>query len=80
MYVQPLTMALGALATLRKLVGTGVFDFDVIDAHYLYPDGVAAAILARKLDKPLVITARGSDVNLLARYAWPRRLLRWPAS
>lgn len=80
MYVQPLTMALGALATLRKLVGTGVFDFDVIDAHYLYPDGVAAAILARKLDKPLVITARGSDVNLLARYAWPRRLLRWAAS
>ena len=79
MYVQPLTMALGAAATLRKLVDTG-FEFDVIDAHYLYPDGVAAAILARKLDKPLVITARGSDVNLLASYAWPRRLLRWAAS
>lgn len=36
---------------------------DLIDGHYLYPDGVAAYMLARKLDKPLVLTARGSDVN-----------------
>ena len=39
-------------------------DFDLIDAHYFYPDGVAAALLGRALGKPVVITARGTDVNL----------------
>lgn len=37
--------------------------FDLIDGHYLYPDGVAAFRLAKKLSKPLILTARGSDVN-----------------
>ena len=78
MYVAPVTMALCASSRLREIVRSG-FDFDVIDAHYFYPDGVAAALLARKMDKPLVITARGSDINLLTRYAWPRRLIRWAA-
>ncbi|WP_417317433.1 glycosyltransferase [Emcibacter sp.] len=46
---------------------TGVYnhaeEFDLIDGQYLYPDGVAAAHVARKYNKPLVLTARGSDVN-----------------
>jgi glycosyltransferase involved in cell wall biosynthesis len=50
---------------------------DLIDAHYVYPDGVAAALLARRFDLPLVITARGSDLNLLARDPLPRRWIRW---
>ncbi|NOZ42233.1 MAG: glycosyltransferase family 4 protein, partial [Alphaproteobacteria bacterium] len=37
--------------------------FDLIDGHYLYPDGVAAGKLARKYNTPLILTARGSDVN-----------------
>lgn len=45
----------------------------LIDAHYFYPDGVAAAALARRLDVPCVITARGSDINLIADYPLPRR-------
>ena len=52
------------------------YEFDVIDAHYFYPDGVAAAMLARDLDKPLVITARGTDLNLIPKYAAPRRMIR----
>ncbi len=39
------------------------WECDLIDAHYLYPDGVAAARLARRLDKPLFLTARGTDVS-----------------
>ena len=35
------------------------YDFDAIDAHYFYPDGVAAAMLGRYFNKPVVITARG---------------------
>jgi len=53
--------------------------FDLIDAHYFYPDGVAAAMLGQRLDVPTVITARGSDVNLIAQYGLPRRLIRWAA-
>ncbi len=48
------------------------FDFDLIDVHYFYPDGVAAAHLARKLERPLVITARGTDLNVIARYKRPQ--------
>ena len=55
-------------------------DFDLIDAHYLYPDGVAAIMLGKTLGKPVVLTARGTDVNLIPRYALPRRLIRWAAS
>ena len=54
--------------------------FDVIDAHYFYPDGVAAAMLGRALGRPVVISARGTDVNLLPDYALPRRQILWAAS
>jgi len=55
-------------------------DFDLIDAHYFYPDGVAAVHLARALSKPIVITARGTDLNLIADYAVPRSQIRWAAA
>src|SRR3954468_18325093 len=53
--------------------------FDLIDAHYFYPDGVAAAMLGRRLGVPVVITARGTDVNLIPQYRIPRRMIRWAA-
>jgi glycosyltransferase involved in cell wall biosynthesis len=56
------------------------FRFDLIDAHYCYPDGVAAVLLGRSLGKPVVITARGTDVNLIPEYRAPRRLVRWAAA
>ena len=49
--------------------------FDLIDAHYFYPDGVAAAWLAKELGKPLVITGRGTDLNLSPRYPRPRKMI-----
>jgi glycosyltransferase involved in cell wall biosynthesis len=54
-------------------------DFDLIDAHYFYPDGVAAILLGRALKKPVVITARGTDINLLPNYDLPRRQIRFAA-
>ncbi len=50
--------------------------FDAIDAHYLYPDGVAAVWLGQRLGLPVVVTARGTDVTLIPRYAVPRRLIQ----
>ena len=55
------------------------FRFDLIDAHYCYPDGVAAVLLGRRLGKPVVITARGTDINLIAEYGLARRWIRWAA-
>jgi teichuronic acid biosynthesis glycosyltransferase TuaC len=76
MSTAPLSLALGARATLGA-IRRGGFDFDVIDAHYFYPDGVAAALLALWFNKPLVVTARGTDVNLIPQYRVPRLLIRW---
>lgn len=79
MNVAPFLLALGAIGTIRDLQREG-FDFDLIDAHYYYPDGVAAALLAKYFDKPFVITARGTDINLLPDYPIPRRLIRYAAN
>lgn len=78
MSAAPVLLAVAVLPILRRLIREG-YDFDVIDAHYYYPDGVAAAILGRLLNKPVVITARGTDINLIPQYARPRRMIRWAA-
>lgn len=77
-HIAPLMLALGALPALRQLVRDG-FDFDLIDAHYYYPDGVAAALLGAWLGKPFTVTARGSDLNVLGANPLSRRMMRWAA-
>jgi len=74
MNIAPYMLALGALPTIKKLIRDG-FDFDLIDAHYYYPDGVAAGILSRWIGKPFVVTARGTDLSLIPQFAIPRRLI-----
>jgi len=74
----PLTLALGARAAVQQLIDEG-FDFDLIDAHYYYPDGVAAALLAKWFNKPLTITARGTDLNLIPQHTLPKRMIEWAA-
>jgi glycosyltransferase involved in cell wall biosynthesis len=46
---------------------------DILDAHYLYPDGVAATLIGRRLGLPVVMTARGNDVTLIPKYPVPRQ-------
>jgi glycosyltransferase involved in cell wall biosynthesis len=75
----PLLLYLGARRTVAALRAGG-FEFDLIDAHYFYPDGVAAALLAREFRVPLVITARGSDIHLIPQFRLPRAMIRWAAS
>jgi glycosyltransferase involved in cell wall biosynthesis len=74
MNIAPHTLARGALPTIRTLMRDG-FDFDLIDAHYYYPDGVAAGFLAKWLGKPFVVTARGTDLSQIPQFAYPRRLI-----
>lgn len=74
----PLLLYWGARRAVQRLLAEG-FAFDLIDAHYFYPDGVAAALLGREFAKPVVITARGTDINLIADYRLPRRMILWAA-
>lgn len=77
--IAPLTLALSARRAAHRLMVEG-FNFDLIDAHYYYPDGVAAALLGKWLRKPVVVTARGSDLNLIAQYCLPEKMMRWAAT
>jgi len=78
MTVAPLLLAAASIGPIRRLIAEGR-DFDIIDAHYFYPDGVAATMLARYFRKRVVVTARGSDINLISRYPTARRLMQWAA-
>jgi glycosyltransferase involved in cell wall biosynthesis len=75
----PFVMAAATQSVVRNVMRDG-FDFDILDAQYFYPDGVAAAWIAQRLGKPLVITARGSDINLIPRNRLPRRMILWAAA
>jgi teichuronic acid biosynthesis glycosyltransferase TuaC len=74
----PILMS-GALRRPLERVLRDRFPFEIIDAHYFYPDGVAAVMLAKRLGRPAVITARGTDVNLIPDHRLPRRWIRWAA-
>lgn len=70
----PYHLAQAGLKTARRMIAEG-YDFDLIDAHYFYPDGVAATMIGKALGKPVVITARGTDINLIPRYPKPRQMI-----
>ncbi len=75
MSVAPYLMYVAMVPVLRRLLADGN-RFDAIDAHYFYPDGVAAVWLGRRFGLPVVVTARGSDISQLPDYPIPRRLIR----
>ncbi len=54
-------MAADLLPVLRELRRD--FPFDVIDAEFFWPDGPAAALLAKALGVPFSVKARGSDIH-----------------
>lgn len=74
MNVTPYTLYLSMRAQLKRLLAKGA-KFDLIDAHYFYPDGVAAVWLGRDFKLPVVITARGTDISLIPDYVFPRELI-----
>lgn len=75
MTLAPFLLAQSVKPVIRRILAE--YPFDLIDAHYLYPDGVAAVLLGRWLRKPVVITALGTDVNLIPSYRLPRQMILW---
>ncbi|NBC38057.1 glycosyltransferase [Novosphingobium sp. FSY-8] len=57
----PARIARAVLPLVRRLHAEK--PFDLIDAQFFFPDGPAAAIIARALGLPLTIKARGSDIH-----------------
>jgi teichuronic acid biosynthesis glycosyltransferase TuaC len=78
MNLAPFLLARAVRPTIQRIIDEG-YDFDLIDAHYFYPDGVAAILLGRYFKKPVVITSRGTDINLIPQYTVPRKLILWAA-
>lgn len=74
MYSNPVMMFFALLGQVNALRKQGL-SFDIIDAHYFYPDVIAANWLGRYLKLPVVATARGSDINIWPGMRWPRRLI-----
>jgi glycosyltransferase involved in cell wall biosynthesis len=72
MRIQPDSLARALLDELRRNA-MDASRFDAIDAHYFYPDGVAAARIAKELALPLFISARGSDINLIGGIPFARK-------
>lgn len=54
-----LFMAVGSFPTLRRLKAEG---YNLIDAHFAYPDGHAAVRLGRWLGLPVTVTLRGTEL------------------
>jgi len=77
MTIAPLLLFVRSLPVVRRLMAEQ--DFDLIDAHYFYPDGVAAVLLGKALGKPVVITARGTDINLIPNHPLTRRWILYAA-
>ena len=75
----PALMYRATVKMLTKLRDDGE-GFDLIDAHYFYPDGVAAAMVGAAIGRPVVISARGTDINLIPDHPAPRRQILQAAS
>lgn len=74
MYLTPKFLEKAIGRAVKRLVGEQ--QFDVIDGHYFFPDGVAIANVAEKYDIPFTCTARGTDINLIPQQLRARKMIK----
>jgi glycosyltransferase involved in cell wall biosynthesis len=70
-----LLMFLGSYRLVKKLQSE--IRFTAIDSHFVYPDGFAATLLGRILRLPVVVSARGTDINVFPKYRLIRPFINW---
>ncbi len=51
--------------------------YHLIDAHWIYPDGWSAVHLGKKLGIPVVLSARGNDINEYLDFPKIRPKIKW---
>jgi teichuronic acid biosynthesis glycosyltransferase TuaC len=66
-------MAIACLPVLARLKHR--FGFNIIDAHFAYPEGYAATLLGRWLGVPVCITLRGTEMPLARDPKRRRRMI-----
>ena len=76
MSAQPLLLYAALRAHARRLLAAGVH-VDLIDAHYVYPDGVAAGLLARELRRAARRHRARHRPQPDPALRVPRRMIRW---
>ncbi len=74
MSLAPMSLFLSLKRTIARILADGG-SIDLIDAHYFYPDGVAAVWAGRHFNIPVCVTARGSDLTLLPDYPIPCKMI-----
>jgi teichuronic acid biosynthesis glycosyltransferase TuaC len=67
-------MVMGCARLVRKLHEGN--PYSCLDAHYVYPDGRAAVVIGKSLGLPVVVSARGSDINLFPNFRLVRPQIR----
>jgi teichuronic acid biosynthesis glycosyltransferase TuaC len=70
-----LSMFLGCLSQVKSLHRH--WKIDCVDAHFVYPDGLAAVLLGKYLGLPVTVSARGTDINVYPGYRLIRPMIRW---
>ncbi len=71
--INPAMIARAVIPLARRL--HGLAPFDLVDAQFFYPDGPAAAKIARALGLPFAVKARGSDISVWGGRAYARRAM-----
>jgi teichuronic acid biosynthesis glycosyltransferase TuaC len=79
MTLTPSTLFRAMRGSLQRILQSGQ-RIDMIDAHYFYPDGVAAVRLAHEFKIPVVVTARGTDLNLIPNFLVARSMIQRAAA
>ena len=78
MLFTPFFMAFSLFLQIKKMQKEETFD--LVDAHYYYPDGIAVALISKVLNIPFLISARGTDINLISDYFLPKKMILWAAN
>ena len=70
-----LMMFASLLLTIRRI--RKEFSFDLISAHTVYPDGFAGVLFGAFFNRPVVVSARGTDINVFPKLRFIRPLIRY---
>ncbi|RKY36126.1 MAG: glycosyltransferase family 4 protein [Candidatus Omnitrophota bacterium] len=66
------------LSLFRKIIGIKKeFNFDLIDSHFVYPEGFVAVLIGKILHKPVTVTAHGSDINRYTKLPLIKKKIVW---
>lgn len=70
-----LSLYLSTIGLIKKIFKD--FPFDLIDGHYIYPDGFASLFLGKCMNRPVILSARGSDIHQFTYFRLIKPMIRY---